>query len=152
PAARISRNGWSSAGRARPKSPSHASLPMPRTHESPGSADRNPTARTSEAKSPHRERTRIRESSPGRIFATIKSAARVNGALTGCGKGSTAMTFPTGPDDQVHDPTRRDSTERLRKGDVVVDFLHVIAIIEHGQEFLERRQVFPVEWFYFQRK
>ena len=33
------------------------------------------------------------------------------------------------PEDQSHDPTLAESAERSRKGDIVVDFLHVIAIV-----------------------
>ena len=57
PGARISRNGCNCSGRGRPKSRSHASLPIPMTHDRPGSAARNPTARTNDARSPHRDRT-----------------------------------------------------------------------------------------------
>ncbi len=58
--ARISRKGCSSAGRGCPKSRSHASEPIPMTQESWPSTSRNPTARTSAARSPQSERTAAR--------------------------------------------------------------------------------------------
>jgi hypothetical protein len=33
------------------------------------------------------------------------------------------------PECQVNDPTLTESTKRLRKGRIVVDFLHVIAVV-----------------------
>src|SRR5262249_11092476 len=63
--------------------------PIPMTHERPASMDRKPTARTSAARSPHRERAAARDAAPGFMVATRKRAARVRGAFTACGRGLT---------------------------------------------------------------
>src|SRR4029079_13963076 len=50
------------------------------------------------------------------------------------------------PEYQVHAPVFTESTECLgTKGHIMVDFLHVIAIVEHAQKSLEQRQLFRVE-------
>src|SRR5260370_24907429 len=54
------------------------------TQERPPSRSRNSTARTSAARSPQNERTVARLSTPGLSVATMKIAARVSGATTGC--------------------------------------------------------------------
>ncbi len=89
PAARISRNACSSAGRGAPKSRSHASDPNPMTQERPPSISRNSTARNSAARSPQNARTVSRCSGPGFIVRTRKMAARVKGAATDCASART---------------------------------------------------------------
>ena len=72
-------------GAAARKNRSHASDPNAMTHERSSSRSRNPTARTSAARSAQSERTAWRLSSPGFSATTRKIAARVSGAATGCG-------------------------------------------------------------------
>ena len=81
---RISRNGWSLAGRGDPKSRSQASDPKAMTQERPASRSRNSTARNNAARSPQNDRRVARLSKPGFTVATRKIAARVSGAPTGC--------------------------------------------------------------------
>ena len=63
------------------------------TQESRPSMSRNPTARTSAARSAQKERTVARFSVPGLTVMTRKIAARVSGAATGC---ATAGKLATG--------------------------------------------------------
>ena len=76
PAARSSRNGWSCyLLRAHSKSRSHASLPIPMTHDRLASAARNPTARTSRREVARTESALSRaDLAPGLMVATRKSA------------------------------------------------------------------------------
>src|ERR1700730_5037123 len=85
-APRISRNGWSPAGRGSPNSRSHASDPIPITQERPASSSRNSTARINAGRSAQNDRTAARLSRPGFIVTTRKIAARVSGADTGCAR------------------------------------------------------------------
>src|SRR5882724_379144 len=81
-----SRNGCSSAGRGPENSRSHAAEPIPATQASGASGTRNPTDRCKPAQSASRSLTV--SSPPGSMVSTMKIAAVVSGAITGCGSGS----------------------------------------------------------------
>ena len=80
--ASISGNTCSPAGRAGPASRSHACDPIPTTQDNFASGSRNPTARSSPARSLKRSRTAAQLSAPGWMTITRKIAALVNGAAT----------------------------------------------------------------------
>src|SRR5262249_52997982 len=107
--ARISRNGWSSAGRGFPNSRSHASDPIPITQERPASRSRNSTARINPARSAQNDRTTARLSGPGFIVTTRKIAARVSGADTGCAT-TIASILPTRHADHTGGDDKRDGS------------------------------------------
>src|ERR1700723_3443983 len=78
-------DGCTSFGLGPPKNRSHASEPIPMTHDSRPSRSRKPTARKRAERSPHRDRTTASHSGPDLIVTTRKMAARVSFATTGCG-------------------------------------------------------------------
>src|SRR6266487_5611169 len=98
-----SRNGCSSAGRGPENSRSHASEPIPATQASGASGTRNPTDRCRAAQSASRSLTV--SSPPGSMVSTMKIAALVSGASTGCGSGSGSGRATAGTCD--HSVTKR---------------------------------------------
>src|SRR5579872_1293534 len=99
---RISLKGCSFAGRGAPNTRSHASDPIPITHESPASISRNPTARRSAERSGQNPRITRRASGSELRVTTKKIAARASGAATGCAIPRTPFP-PTGEIVEVDD-------------------------------------------------
>src|SRR4051812_7903732 len=57
----------------------------------------------------------------------------------------------TPPGQQVWNASLSQLTGRSRKGDVVVDLLHVVTVVQHPQQFLEHGPVVPAEDLYLLR-